>query len=80
MIKALKQFIKILIMKNLSKLGKALTKQEQKSVIGGGPLEPFCGCSSQYFSGPGNSCVFPSPGGIGQDPCHGTIQNGQCCV
>ncbi len=67
-------------MKNLSNLGKALNKEEQKSINGG--ISPMGGSNCyRRFICPGagydgEPCIA-SPGG---NNVWGTMQNGQCCV
>jgi hypothetical protein len=66
-------------MKKLANLKgvKALDKQKQRTINGGGLNDCPSGCFSLYFQGPGNQCAVPSPSGMA---CFGTIQNGQCCL
>ncbi|WP_422107413.1 hypothetical protein [Winogradskyella sp.] len=65
-------------MKNILKLGKALSKIEKKEINGGGPLEPFCGCSTNYaVVTEDGHCVFLSSAGT---DCFGTVVNGRCCA
>lgn len=67
-------------MKNLKSLGMVLNKTEQKSIMGSSLKKP-CPCSSRFtpVAGGGNHCNYPAvfPAGL---VCHGTIQNGLCCV
>lgn len=65
-------------MKNVLKLGKALSKAEQKEINGGDfPRNKCVLGSSIYFTGPGDCCAYPNP----EDPsitCYGTVSNGFC--
>ena len=66
-------------MKNLLKLGQALSKTEQKQVTGGALGRKPCPCTSNFTDLGNGSCTYPAlfPNGF---VCSGTIQNGQCCV
>jgi hypothetical protein len=58
-----KLILKFLIMKNLKKLGKALNKQEQKSISGGNPRikpDPF-----NCYPGTDAACCGNGPGQCG---------------
>jgi len=71
--------------KTILKIGKAITKAEQKN-INGGMGNDICGCTNVYSNVPGEyidplECQFLPSGGFGLPfLCYGMVKNGMCCV